>query len=61
MDMLVSLDMTEIEKAPMEDLVKIIQVMNEVIGDAKKQMKMSSIQTKVVGNARMKMEMPVID
>ena len=61
MDMLVGLDMDEIEKAPMEELVKIIQVMNEVIGDAKKQMKMTSIQTKVVGNARMKMEMPVID
>ena len=63
MDMLIGLDMDEVEKAPMEELVKIIQVMNDVIGDAKKQMKMTSIETrsKVVGNSKMKMEMPVID
>jgi hypothetical protein len=57
MDMLIGLDMDEVEKAPMEELVKIIQVMNDVIGDAKKQMKMTSIETrsKVVGNSKMKM------
>lgn len=65
MNMLTNLDMEQIEKAPMEELVKIIGAMEEVISDARNQMKMSRIQavtqTSAIGNKKMKMKMPLIE
>ena len=65
MNMLTNLDMEQIEKAPMEELVKIIGAMEEVISDARNQMKMNRIQTvtqtSALGNRKMTMKMPVIE
>ena len=63
MQMLINMDMEEVSKAPMNELVKIIGAMEEVISDAHRQMKMTGItqpKKTIVGNKR-KMEMPVID
>lgn len=62
LDKLARLDMDLVSKAPMEELVKIIGALEEVIGDASRQMKMSNIETvskKSRNNNRM-MEMPII-
>ena len=65
LDKLARLDMDLVSKAPMEELVKIIGAMEEVISDARNQMKMSRIQavtqTSAIGNKKMKMKMPLIE
>jgi len=63
MQMLINMDMEEVSKAPMNELVKIIGAMEEVISDAQRQMQMTGItqpKKTMVGNKR-KMKMPVID
>ena len=61
-DKLARLDMDLVSKAPMEELVKIIGAMEEVINDAQQHMKMNHIETVTHKSKHNRMmDMPVIE